>query len=871
MAKAENQPSLTKYVLIAVVGLIAALAVIAMLLNMGVRRETGEQMQKLLAENYLDQYANTIDTQIKRIQARVEHLAMTPDLEQTLQQADPVVISAQEQLFLRAFPEATRLKLIPIGKADFGAEQQAGKGFADSDMVRRAEKGIAVTPEFRDGQVHVVNAVRANENSPIRGVVLVSLKDDLIRKSLQIFDAGAGQVTLTQQFKDVGGVARKVMSYGQSGAPELTPDERRLANANWVVAFHPSSRLMEYELVQPATLGIPVGVGGLIALLALGFSFARIRSQFSSDLASRVSAIAENLSAPESAATPQPAASAAPSSGGDSPEAAGTAPESTAELDEEAPMALPPEVEGEEDESPVFQDVAIFDDILEEEELTEATDATATPSAPAEAPVAQPAAAAPGAAAQAAPTQAAAPREMPASTPPESIFRAYDIRGVVGEELTEDVAYQIGAAVGSEAGSRGERTVAIGRDVRLSSPMLSKALARGLAGSGVNVVDLGVVTTPMLYFATQTTKATSGVMITGSHNPPNYNGFKIVMQGIALADQEITALWERIAVGNLTEGAGSIQEMDISRPYLSRICEDIQLARPLKVVIDCGNGVAGVIAPILFESISCEVIPLYCEPDGNFPNHHPDPSKEENLKDLIAKVKSERADIGLAFDGDADRVGVVTNAGTMIWPDRLMMLFAKDIVTRNPGADVIFDVKCSRHLGRLISNYGGRPTMWKTGHSLVKAKMRETGALLGGEMSGHIFLKERWYGFDDGVYAGARLVELLSLEDADSEQIFAEFPNSICTPEINIAVPDNEKFTLIERLCQDGDFGSGKVSTIDGARVDFPEGWGLVRASNTTPNLVLRFEANSQEELERIQQMFRDQLLAADPNLKINF
>lgn len=856
MPKAESQPSLTKYILIGVAGFIAALALISVLLNSGVKRDASEQFQQVLAKNYLDQYANTIDTQIKRIRLRVQHLAETTDLEQTLQQADSMVISAQEQLFLRAFPEASRLKLIPIGKADFTSRQQAGKGFADTDMVQRAEKGIAVTPEFRGGEIHIVHAVRANESSPIRGTVLVSLSDELIRKSLQIFDAGAGRVTLTQQFRDVGGVARQVIAYGQDGDPDLTPGERQLANANWVVRFHPSARLKEQELVKAKTLWMPIGAGGLFGLAALGFAFMGIRNQFGSAMTAKISAIAGNLGATKGAgeepSEPAPA---------QQPAAETSAIDEEPEREDDAPMALPPEVEGEEDESPVFQDVAIFDDLLEDEGLGEATDATEAPAT---------------AAAETAPvptqqSNATPARVMPATTPPQSIFRAYDIRGVVGEELTEDVAYQIGAAVGSEAASRGEKTVAVGRDVRLSSPMLSKSLARGLAESGVDVIDLGVVTTPMLYFATQTTKATSGVMITGSHNPPNYNGFKIVLQGIALADQEITALWERIAMGNVSSGSGLIAEMDISKPYLSRICEDIQLARPLKVVIDCGNGVAGVIAPILFESISCEVIPLYCEPDGNFPNHHPDPSKEENLRDLIAKVKSEKADIGLAFDGDADRVGVITNTGNLVWPDKLMMLFAKDIVTRNPGADVIFDVKCSRHLGRLISNYGGRPTMWKTGHSLVKAKMRETGALLGGEMSGHIFLKERWYGFDDGVYAGARLVELLSLEDADSDAIFAEFPTSISTPEINIAVPDAEKFELIEKLCENGDFGGGKVSTIDGARVDFPEGWGLVRASNTTPNLVLRFEANTDEELERIQQMFREQLLAAEPGLKINF
>ncbi|WP_197020068.1 phosphomannomutase/phosphoglucomutase [Zestomonas thermotolerans] len=461
-----------------------------------------------------------------------------------------------------------------------------------------------------------------------------------------------------------------------------------------------------------------------------------------------------------------------------------------------------------------------------------------------------------------------------AITPPKlpaSIFRAYDIRGVVGDTLTRETAYWIGRAVGSESLARGEPCVAVGRDGRLSGPELVQALIQGLVDTGCQVSDIGMVPTPALYYATHVLEGKSGVMLTGSHNPPDYNGFKIMIAGDTLANEQIQALRQRIEHNDLVSGVGSVEQVDILERYFKQIRDDIALAKPLRVVVDCGNGVAGVIAPRLIESLGCKVIPLYCEVDGTFPNHHPDPGKPENLQDLIAKVREEQADLGLAFDGDGDRVGVVTNEGTIIYPDRLMMLFAKDVVSRNPGADVIFDVKCTRRLGALISGYGGRPVMWKTGHSLIKKKMKETGALLAGEMSGHIFFKERWFGFDDGIYSAARLLEILSLDKRDAEHVFSAFPVDVSTPEINIQVTEESKFRIIERLQHSGEWGEGSVTTLDGVRVDYPKGWGLVRASNTTPVLVLRFEGDTQAELERIRELFRTQLLAVDPSLNLPF
>lgn len=455
---------------------------------------------------------------------------------------------------------------------------------------------------------------------------------------------------------------------------------------------------------------------------------------------------------------------------------------------------------------------------------------------------------------------------------PQSIFRAYDIRGIVDDTLNEGIVELIGKALATEAIAQGQTKLCVGYDGRLSSIPFCEAITKGITSTGVDAVVIGQVPTPVLYFATHHLETGSGVMITGSHNPSNYNGFKMMLAGNTLSGDDIQKLYNRINMQDFAEGQGTVTEQSVDDDYLDYILNDIAIAAPLKVVVDAGNGVAGDLAPRLIEELGCEVIPLFCEVDGNFPNHHPDPGKPENLQDLINAVQEHDADIGLAFDGDGDRVGVVTNTGKIIWPDRLLMLFAKDVVSRNPGADIIYDVKCSRRLSGLISGYGGRPIMWKTGHSLIKAKMKETGALLAGEMSGHIFFKERWFGFDDGLYSAVRLLEILGLEDKTSEDIFAAFPEDVSTPEINVTTTDESKFQIIEKLSLlKGNFSGGNVSTIDGLRVDYPNGWGLCRASNTTPVLVLRFEADDENALNEIKETFKTQLASIEPSLDLNF
>ena len=460
-----------------------------------------------------------------------------------------------------------------------------------------------------------------------------------------------------------------------------------------------------------------------------------------------------------------------------------------------------------------------------------------------------------------------------------SIFKAYDIRGIIDQTLDASVAKSIGQAFGSQMRELGETVIVIGRDGRLSGPNLIEALAEGLLSTGIDVIDLGMVATPMVYFGANQTiegrKPVSGIMITGSHNPPNYNGFKMVLGGAAIYGDQIQAIRQRIEAQQFIQAPpaeiGQRSYFDIFPLYLERIVSDVKLARPMKIAVDCGNGVGGAFAATLFRALGCEVEELFCEVDGHFPNHHPDPAHIENLQDLIQNLAVTNNELGLAFDGDADRLGVVTKDGQVIFPDRQMMLFAKDVLSRNPGKQIIYDVKCTRNLATWVKQHGGEPLMWKTGHSLVKAKLKETGAPLAGEMSGHIFFKDRWFGFDDGLYTGARLLEILSKEK-DPNQTLNNLPNAICTPELQLECAEGEPFTILETIKANAKFPTSQsINTIDGVRVEYSDGFGLARPSNTTPIVVMRFEADSETAIQRIQAEFKVALLAAKPDAKLPF
>jgi phosphomannomutase len=450
-----------------------------------------------------------------------------------------------------------------------------------------------------------------------------------------------------------------------------------------------------------------------------------------------------------------------------------------------------------------------------------------------------------------------------------SIFKAYDIRGIVPATVTEAVAEGIGKAFGTVALAQGERKVAVGRDGRLSGPGLSAALVRGLVAVGIEVIDVGLVTTPMLYFAASTA-CSSGIQVTGSHNPKDYNGFKMVMAGRAIYGDDIQALRTMMEAESWAlQDGGTVRNLNLLAPYTARIVGDIKLARRMKIVVDCGNGIAGASAPAIFRAIGCDVVELFSEVDGNFPNHHPDPSKPENLRDLMAALKNTDAELGLAFDGDGDRLGIVTKQGNNIYPDRQMVLFARDVLTRAPGGTIVYDVKCSQQLAPAIEAAGGVPLMYKTGHSLIKARMKEIDSPLGGEMSGHIFFKERWFGFDDGTYAGCRLLEIVS-RVPDANAMLDALPTSFSTPELNVSCAEGEPARVVAHAVALADFAApAKLNTIDGLRVDWPDGFGLMRSSNTTPVVVLRFEGQTQEALHRIETAMLALLHKVKPDAKI--
>jgi phosphomannomutase/phosphoglucomutase len=831
----------------AVLGLVAAAVLVGLTLS------GNPQRQNQLEQAWGASQAASVGMALKQISADTQAAALDGALLQALQSGAPATI-AEAQNRLRFRDGVLGARLNPLGMADVDASGVLPVSFSTLDMLGKTAQDQAVAPEARKvgerWMIYSVAPLRASQGAPVGGTLLLAFDARRLLDALPLIPESAGQVRLIQQFGS--GPEQVLLQRGQAGGGQ--PLSMDTGFPNWKLEFTPGSTTsfsLSWLLLALAAL---VALGG--ALLGLYLNERSLQRRICAD-ARQLDQLLQELCSGKAVkpfgldlpAFNRLAQSLARFSSRNPPlasavEGAGDPPGALPGLTISSASASVPSASLGEWADPLFQDTDILDiDILDENQdflrsehpLVMSSSASVAPQFP------------------------------------DSIFRAYDIRGVVGDTLSAETAYWIGRAIGSESLAQNEPNVSVGRDGRLSGPELVQQLIQGLHDSGCHVSDVGLVPTPALYYAANVLAGKTGVMLTGSHNPKDYNGFKIVIAGDTLANEQIQALHERIKTGNLTSQKGSITQVNILDRYFKQIKDDIVMARKMKVVVDCGNGAAGVIAPQLIEALGCEVISLFAEVDGNFPNHHPDPGKLENLQDLIAKVKETGADLGLAFDGDGDRVGVVTNEGNVVYPDRLLMLFALDVLKRNPGADIIFDVKCTRRLTPLISEHGGRPVMWKTGHSLIKKQMRKSGALLAGEMSGHIFFKERWFGFDDGIYSAARLLEILSQESMTAEALFETFPNDVSTPEINIKVTDTTKFSIIEALEKDAQWGDAKLTSIDGVRVDYPQGWGLVRASNTTPVLVLRFEAETEAELQRIKDVFHAELKKVAPDLELPF
>ncbi|TAN69344.1 MAG: phosphomannomutase/phosphoglucomutase [Methylobacter sp.] len=838
-----------------------------------------------------------ITAQVNLLTDMLEKMAHDPEVVAAVTSADTAQLTLVAAKLEKHLPDVMKIRLLLPGVSELDDKSVPKMGYADLDMVRETftKNPLPAIQGDNGPDRHLAITRRIMQNDQAVGVILASLNYGFLNKIVQAAELKDGHLELKQGALVLG-------TAGDSSRAGLSDNiSIKVANTSWEVYCR------YVDSAGVATLAIIIGIiviPALLALLAFFIGWRKLSGLLTQDLGSVLKAYKDLMTNKLQGTYPvkltemnaivstlvqfkrvldNPDANAAHANNADAFESSsffddfddylgggGTGATADDGMATTGPGSFTPfpSMESKLD-PPSSAPKAPKTGVLDE------ADATVNPDKPAIKKI--PPAKAGISEAEIVEKTVPDSFDMPLSTKKTAdtgiIFRAYDIRGIVGKTLTKDVVYDIGRALGTQAKEHGCKTIVVGRDGRTSSPSLAESLAKGIITTGLNVLDIGMTPTPVLYFVAKHTEGRSGVMITGSHNPADYNGLKMVINGETLAGEKIQQLKACIAgQAYAASKPGSIElNSQFSNEYIGIISEDIHIARPMTVVLDCGNGVAGELGPLLLRTLGCEVMELFCDIDGTFPNHHPDPSNPKNLSELIATVKHYKADIGIAFDGDGDRLGVVDSHGKIIWPDRQMMLFAKDVLAGKPGAEIIYDVKCTRHLADQIVKYGGRPTLWKTGHSLMKAKLKETGAKLAGEMSGHIFFNDRWFGFDDALYSAARLIEILSRDTRSSAEVFADFPDSINTPELNVALEEGENFTFVDSLFKAADFTDGKITDIDGLRVDFPDGWGLVRASNTTPSLVIRFEADSEAAMHRIQEQFRQLMKKIKPNIVLPF
>lgn len=808
-------PKQHKILAIAAIVLVIAFAVAVVALLPGFIDQTNDKKIEEAVNVIAESQAKALNSSIEKLQVSLEAKIKEAGAIEVLQQGNAEAFQSTAEIIERAGAGfgVLRVKLIPYG-ANYSA---MGLRFSQLDRLGMVEQGLTVYPEaFDEGGKKLFDfLIPAKDGSgKTYGYILAVLDSQVFEKSFDQVKAETGETLIQQKFEN--GIAQTVFRSQKGGDLARASKPIDSMVPHWKVLVVPGQRLIEENMISSFW---QYAIQMLTVVLCFFVLFV---------VNKRASAVAKQAEIEHT--TPIQIKGARRIDRSDVVESSTKA------------------VEDEDLSDPLFQLGDVFDLDLDDDALEVRA---ASPK----------------------PTQAAkalAGDENFAT--PSAIFRDYDIRGNAETDLSDELAVRIGRAFGSECIEKGQDTVVLAGDGRISTPRLKAAVQQGLQESGCNVIDVGIVPTPLMNFAANTIQGVrSGIMVTASHNPATDNGFKMVIDGHTLASEDIQQIQERVKSGSFCEGSGDYHEREIIDEYIEHIVSDIVLAGSYKVVVDCGNGIASVVAPRLLEELGCDVVELYCDVDGAFPNHAPDPSVLENLNDLIEAVGREGADLGVAFDGDGDRLAVVTASGDIILPDSLLMLFARDVVSRNPGTDIVFDVKSTRRLNALISSCGGRPVMWKSGHSHIKNKMLETGAMLGGELSGHIFFKERWFGFDDGVYSAARLLEIMSIRDQDLDGIFAAMPTSSSTPEIRVVVPEDRKFPIVRALAENGEWGNGKVTTIDGVRVDFAKGWGLVRASNTSAALTLRFEADDPDSLATVQHVFKQQLQLVDSGLKLPF
>ena len=773
--------------------------------------------------------AVTLSQQIELLNRTLNKMALDPEVMIAVTRADPVLLTTVAAKLEKYFPDALKIRLLLPGVSEIDEKSQPRMGFADLDMVR--ETFTSNQPPkiqgYEGADRHLAITARVMQNDRVAGVLLASLNYEFFNRSLQQADIKDGYLELKQAQLVLGTSGERI----DTEQSEIV--QTKVANTDWDIDYHYASAA---DLAEITFISSIIVVPVLLVMFAFLLAYRRLSGSLALDL-SGVMNLCKDIMAHKPL---------------------GSYPANLTETTAVIGGLMKFKRIMEHSEGPAKNDISdeppeygVSEHFSEEGKfLDNQADLLIHK-----------------------PEKARLSVGLKKIDAMDAIYRACDIRGIVGKTLTRERVYDIGRALGTDVKDHGPDTIVMGRDGRTSSPELAESLAQGLVTTGVNVLDIGVVPTPLLYFVAQHIDGRSGVMVTGSHNPADYNGLKMVVNGETLAGDRIQQIRQCIADQIFAIGeTGSINYNDrFVGEYIGTIAEDVHIGRPMLVVLDCGNGATGEIGPAMLEALGCEVVELYCDVDGSFPNHPPDPGKPENLAELIASVKHYKADLGIAFDGDGDCLGVIDSNGNIIWPDRQMMLFAKEVLAKKPGSEIIYDVKCSRHLADQITKYGGKPLMWKTGPSFMKAKIKETGAALAGEMSGHIYFNDRWFGFDDALYSAARLIEILSKNPQSSAEVFAQFPVSINTQELNIELAEGENSSFMQCLVAEANFTDGKMTTIDGMRVDFSNGWGLVRASKTRPALVIRFEADSKAALIGIQEQFRQLIKKIKPDIVLPF